>query len=95
MQVQIQALLAAGGGETGGVTAELHMEIAKPFATSYLQWRSRKSGGICKHMQVIYKNEDRRSNSSETSVLDPVTHARRVSRHIEREYHRRIGDRGS
>ena len=46
-------------------------------------------------MQVIHKNEDRRSNSSRTSILDPVTCARRVSRHIERECHRGIGGRGS
>ena len=30
MQVQIQALLVAGGGGTGGVTAGPHVEVAKP-----------------------------------------------------------------
>jgi len=30
MQVQIQALLAVGGGGTGGAIAGPHMEVAKP-----------------------------------------------------------------
>jgi len=63
--------------------------------TSHLQWKSRKNGGICEYMQVIHKNKDGKSNGSGTSVLDSVTCTRRVSRHIEREYHGGIGGRGS
>ena len=92
MQVQIQALLAAGGGGTGGVTTGPHVEVAKPAIFS---GEAEKVGGICECMQVIHKNEDGRSKGSGTSVLDPVTCARRVSRHMERECHEGIGDRGS
>ena len=45
-------------------------------------------------MQVISEDEDKRGNDRRTGVLDLVTCVGRVSRHMERKHHGRIGVRG-
>ena len=45
-------------------------------------------------MQIIFENEDERSNSGETNPMDSVICTERISRCVEREYVRRFGGRG-
>ena len=44
-------------------------------------------------MQIISEDEDERGNGRRTGVLDLVICAGRVSGHMKREYHGRIGVR--
>ena len=41
-------------------------------------------------MQIIFKNEDKRSDSRRTSVVGALIYARRISGYVEGEYYGRI-----
>jgi len=82
MQVQIQALLVAGGAKKRmmGSNMRPQMEVAKP---SVFNRRSRKSGRIHDHIQIILEDEDERSNSGGTSPMGPLICAGGISRCVE------------
>ena len=46
-------------------------------------------------MQIIFENEDGRSNNIGIGILDIITCTRRISRHMERECNGGIGGRGN
>ena len=45
-------------------------------------------------MQIIFENEEKRSNSKGTNSIDTIICTGRISRCVEREYVRRFGGRG-
>jgi len=44
-------------------------------------------------MQTIHKNEDERSSSEETNLMDLVIYTKRISKCLEGEYFGRSGNR--
>ena len=94
MQVQIQALLAAGatgeeGREATGSNLGPQMEVAKP---SIFSGEAGRVGGFVTAC-ILYLRMKMRSNSRGTSTMDSLICPGRISRCVEREHNGGIGSR--
>jgi len=66
------------------------MEVAKP---AIFNGEAGRVGGVCNHMQVIFKDENERGDSRRTDAMGPFICTGRISGCMKREHYGGIRDR--